>query len=246
MTPTIQKSEQAIQLEDKYGAHNYHPLPVVLAKGEGVFLWDVEGKKYYDFLSAYSAVNQGHCHPRILSTLSEQAATLTLTSRAFHNNVLGPFEQYITEYFGFDKVLPMNTGAEGVETAIKLARKWGYEKRGIPFYQALRDNENFKIYKRLSILFELHESSLVDFLWDNLNPDAIILYGPCALGEDTEKSDIDLFIQAPEKNLNLKKYEKFLGKEINIFYEFKFSKLSNELKNNILNGIVLKGYIKVF
>lgn len=121
-----------------------------------------------------------------------------------------------------------------------------YEKRGIPFYQALRDNENFKIYKRLSILFELHESSLVDFLWDNLNPDAIILYGSCALGEDTEKSDIDLFIQAPEKNLNLKKYEKFLGKEINIFYEFKFSKLSNELKNNILNGIVLKGYIKVF
>ncbi len=136
MTPTIQKSEQAIQLEDKYGAHNYHPLPVVLAKGEGVFLWDVEGKKYYDFLSAYSAVNQGHCHPRILSTLSEQAATLTLTSRAFHNNVLGPFEQYITEYFGFDKVLPMNTGAEGVETAIKLARKWGYEKRGIPENEA--------------------------------------------------------------------------------------------------------------
>ncbi len=136
MTPTIQKSEQAIQLEDKYGAHNYHPLPVVLAKGEGVFLWDVEGKKYYDFLSAYSAVNQGHCHPRILSTLSEQAATLTLTSRAFHNNILGPFEQYITEYFGFDKVLPMNTGAEGVETAIKLARKWGYEKRGIPENEA--------------------------------------------------------------------------------------------------------------
>ena len=136
MTPTIQKSEQAIQLEDKYGAHNYHPLPVVLAKGEGVFLWDVEGKKYYDFLSAYSAVNQGHCHPRILSTISEQAATLTLTSRAFHNNVLGPFEQYITEYFGFDKVLPMNTGAEGVETAIKLARKWGYEKRGIPENEA--------------------------------------------------------------------------------------------------------------
>ena len=136
MTPTIQKSEQAIQLEDKYGAHNYHPLPVVLAKGEGVFLWDVEGKKYYDFLSAYSAVNQGHCHPRILSTISEQAATLTLTSRAFHNNVLGPFEQYITEYFGFDKVLPMNTGDEGVETAIKLARKWGYEKRGIPENEA--------------------------------------------------------------------------------------------------------------
>ena len=136
MTQMIQNSEQAIQLEDKYGAHNYHPLPVVLAKGEGVFLWDVEGKKYYDFLSAYSAVNQGHCHPRILDTIKEQASTLTLTSRAFHNNVLGPFEQYITEYFGFDKVLPMNTGAEGVETAIKLARKWGYEKRGIPENEA--------------------------------------------------------------------------------------------------------------
>jgi len=136
MTQMIQNSEQAIQLEDKYGAHNYHPLPVVLAKGEGVFLWDVEGKKYYDFLSAYSAVNQGHCHPRILDTLKEQASTLTLTSRAFHNNILGPFEQYITEYFGFDKVLPMNTGAEGVETAIKLARKWGYEKRGIPENEA--------------------------------------------------------------------------------------------------------------
>jgi ornithine--oxo-acid transaminase len=132
----ISSSKEAIQLENKFGAHNYHPLPVVLAKGEGVFLWDVEGKKYYDFLSAYSAVNQGHCHPRILNTLKEQAATLTLTSRAFHNNVLGPFEQYITEYFGFDKVLPMNTGAEGVETAIKLARKWGYEKRGIPENEA--------------------------------------------------------------------------------------------------------------
>ncbi|MBN7817896.1 ornithine--oxo-acid transaminase [Algoriphagus pacificus] len=128
---TILSSKQAIALEDKYGAHNYHPLPVVLAKGEGVFLWDVEGKKYYDFLSAYSAVNQGHCHPRILEALISQASTLTLTSRAFHNNVLGPFEEYLTTYFGFDKVLPMNTGAEGVETAIKITRKWGYEKKGI-------------------------------------------------------------------------------------------------------------------
>ncbi|WP_317194252.1 ornithine--oxo-acid transaminase [Penaeicola halotolerans] len=131
MMETITSSKQAMELEDKYGAHNYHPLPVVLAKGEGVYLWDVEGKKYYDFLSAYSAVNQGHCHPRILQTLTEQAATLTLTSRAFYNNILGPFEKYITEYFGFDKVLPMNTGAEGVETAIKIARKWGYEKKGV-------------------------------------------------------------------------------------------------------------------
>ncbi|MDG1276854.1 MAG: ornithine--oxo-acid transaminase [Algoriphagus sp.] len=133
---TITSSNQAIALEDQYGAHNYHPLPVVLAKGEGVFLWDVEGKKYYDFLSAYSAVNQGHCHPRIKNALIEQAGTLTLTSRAFHNNVLGPFEKYITGCFGFDKVLPMNTGAEGVETAIKIARKWGYEKNGIEENQA--------------------------------------------------------------------------------------------------------------
>ncbi|MEB2781615.1 ornithine--oxo-acid transaminase [Algoriphagus sp. C2-6-M1] len=128
---TIISSKQAIELEDKYGAHNYHPLPVVLAKGEGVFLWDVEGKRYYDFLSAYSAVNQGHCHPRIKDALIEQASTLTLTSRAFHNDVLGPFEKYVTDYFGYDKVLPMNTGAEGVETAIKIARKWGYEKKGV-------------------------------------------------------------------------------------------------------------------
>jgi ornithine--oxo-acid transaminase len=127
----ITSSKQAIRLEDIYGAHNYHPLPVVLARGEGVFLWDVEGKKYYDFLSAYSAVNQGHCHPRIKDAMIEQVGTLTLTSRAFYNDMLGPFEKYITEYFGFDKVLPMNTGAEGVETAVKLARKWGYERKGV-------------------------------------------------------------------------------------------------------------------
>ncbi len=127
----ITLSLQAIELEEKYGAHNYHPLPVVLAKGEGVFLWDVEGKRYFDFLSAYSAVNQGHCHPRIKNALIEQAGILTLTSRAFYNDVLGPFEKYITEYFGFDMVLPMNTGAEGVETAVKIARKWGYEKKGV-------------------------------------------------------------------------------------------------------------------
>ncbi|WP_026968634.1 ornithine--oxo-acid transaminase [Algoriphagus terrigena] len=127
----LTSSSQAIELEDRYGAHNYHPLPVVLARGEGVFLWDVEGKRYYDFLSAYSAVNQGHCHPRIKQALIEQAGILTLTSRAFYNDVLGPFEKYLTEYFGYDKVLPMNTGAEGVETAIKIARKWGYERKGV-------------------------------------------------------------------------------------------------------------------
>ncbi len=124
-------SDELMQLEDKHGAHNYHPLPVVLAKGDGVFVWDVEGKRYYDFLSAYSAVNQGHCHPKIISALTEQAQTLTLTSRAFYNDSLGVYEKYITEYFGFDKVLPMNTGAEAVETAIKLCRKWAYEKKGI-------------------------------------------------------------------------------------------------------------------
>ena len=124
-------ASQAIALEDQYGAHNYHPLPVVLAKGDGVYVWDVNGKKYYDFLSAYSAVNQGHCHPTIIGAMIEQAKTLTLTSRAFYNDKLGVYEEYITKYFGFDKVLPMNTGAEAVETAIKICRKWAYEKKGI-------------------------------------------------------------------------------------------------------------------
>jgi len=130
---TVQKlsSEELIQLEDKHGAHNYHPLPVVLKRGEGVHVWDVEGKQYYDFLSAYSAVNQGHCHPKIVDAMMEQSKTLTLTSRAFHNDVLGVYEKYVTDYFGFDKVLPMNTGAEAVETAIKLCRKWAYEVKGI-------------------------------------------------------------------------------------------------------------------
>jgi ornithine--oxo-acid transaminase len=124
-------SQDYIKMEDKYGAHNYHPLPVVLNKGEGAFVWDVEGKKYYDFLSAYSAVNQGHCHPKIINALIEQSKTLTLTSRAFYNDKLGPYEKYITEYFGYDKVLPMNSGAEADETAIKLARRWGYDKKGV-------------------------------------------------------------------------------------------------------------------
>jgi ornithine--oxo-acid transaminase len=138
MISTIENrsSEELIQLEDKFGAHNYHPLPVVLSKGEGVYVWDVDGKKYFDFLSAYSAVNQGHCHPKIVNALIEQAKTLTLTSRAFYNDSLGIYEKYISEYFSFDKVLPMNTGAEAVETAIKLCRKWAYEKRGVPENQA--------------------------------------------------------------------------------------------------------------
>jgi ornithine--oxo-acid transaminase len=123
-------------IEDKYGAHNYHPLPVVLERGEGVFVWDVEGKKYYDFLSAYSAVNQGHCHPKIIKALTDQANKLCLTSRAFYNDCLGPYEKFVTNYFGFDKVLPMNIGAEAVETAIKLCRKWAYEKKGIEEHKA--------------------------------------------------------------------------------------------------------------
>ncbi len=133
---TKMTSQDYIAREDKFGAHNYHPLPVVLEKGEGPFVWDVEGKRYFDFLSAYSAVNQGHCHPKIVAAMTEQAQKLTLTSRAFYNNVLGEYEEYVTKYFGYDKVLPMNTGAEADETALKLARKWGYEKKGVPENEA--------------------------------------------------------------------------------------------------------------
>ena len=135
---TAQKltSQETIALEEKHGAHNYHPLPVVLKRGEGVYVWDIEDKQYYDFLSAYSAVNQGHCHPAIVGAMSKQAETLTLTSRAFHNDMLGKYEAYATDYFQFDKLLPMNTGAEAVETAIKIARKWAYEKKGVPEHEA--------------------------------------------------------------------------------------------------------------
>ena len=141
----IKSQDYYIALEDKYGAHNYHPLPVVLEKGEGIYMWDTDGKKYFDFLSAYSAVNQGHCHPHIIKALTEQAKTLTLTSRAFYNNVLGEYEKFMTEFFGYDKVLPMNTGVEGGETAIKLCRKWAYTKKGIAKNQAkiLFANGNF-------------------------------------------------------------------------------------------------------
>lgn len=130
------KSDKAIELEDKYGAHNYHPIPVVLEKGQGVYVWDVEGKRYYDFLSSYSAVNQGHCHPSIIKAMIEQSQKLTLTSRAFYNSLLGEYEKFITGYFGYHKVLPMNSGAEGVETALKLCRRWGYVKKGIPANEA--------------------------------------------------------------------------------------------------------------
>jgi ornithine--oxo-acid transaminase len=136
MTQTLTASAEAMAMEDRYGAHNYHPLPVVLARGEGVHVWDAEGKRYYDFLSAYSAVNQGHCHPRIVGALMAQAQRLTLTSRAFYNEVLGRYEKFVTEFFGYDRVLPMNTGVEGGETAIKLCRKWAYEVKGVPANQA--------------------------------------------------------------------------------------------------------------
>lgn len=136
MAEMTMTSADLMKLENDHGAHNYHPLPVVLARGEGVYVWDAEGKKYFDFLSAYSALNQGHCHPKIVSAMQEQAATLTLTSRAFYNTELGQYEKFVTEYFGYDKVLPMNTGAEAVETAIKLCRKWAYEIKGIAEDQA--------------------------------------------------------------------------------------------------------------
>lgn len=136
MDQLSEKTQYYLELEEKFGAHNYHPIPVVLERGEGVFLWDVDGKRYFDFLSGYSAVNQGHCHPRIVDALIEQSKKLTLTSRAFHSNLLGEYEKFITRYFGYDKVLPMNTGVEGGETAIKLARRWGYVKKGIAENQA--------------------------------------------------------------------------------------------------------------
>jgi ornithine--oxo-acid transaminase len=173
MMNTTKKSLQDyyLDLEAKHGAHDYHPLPVVLAKGEGVFLWDVEGKKYYDFLSAYSAVNQGHCHPEIVGAMKAQAETLTLTSRAFHNNKLGEYMKYITEYFGFEKVLCMNTGAEGVETAIKITRKWGYQKKGVPENQAqiiVCDNN-----------FHGRTSTIISFSTD---PNSKENFGPYATG----------------------------------------------------------------
>lgn len=164
-------SQDYIAREDKYGAHNYHPLPVVLERGEGVHVWDVEGKQYYDFLSAYSAVNQGHCHPRIIDAMTQQARKLTLTSRAFYNSVLGEFEEYITKYFGYDKVLPMNTGAEADETAIKLCRKWGYMKKGIPANQAkiICCNENF-------------HGRTITIVSMSTDPDAYNNYGPFTPG----------------------------------------------------------------
>ncbi|MBP0905543.1 ornithine--oxo-acid transaminase [Mariniflexile gromovii] len=158
-------SQQAIDLEKRYGSNTYHPLPVVLSKGEGVFVWDVNGKKYYDFLSAYSAVNQGHCHPKIVNALIKQAQTLTLTSRAFHNDVLGKYEKFACEYFGYDKLLPMNSGAEAVEAAIKLCRKWGYEVKGIKEHEAkiIVCNKNFHGRTTTIVSFSSDETANKNF-----------------------------------------------------------------------------------
>jgi len=175
------RSQELMELEFRYGAHNYHPLPVVLERGEGVYVWDVEGKKYFDFLSAYSAVNQGHCHPKIVGALVDQVRKLSLTSRAFYNDSLGVFEKFVTELFGYDKVLPMNTGAEGVETAIKLTRKWAYLKKGIPRYEAkiIVCNNNF----------HGRTTTIVSFSTD---PTAYTDYGPFTPG----------FIQIPYNDLS--------------------------------------------
>src|SRR6188768_3781103 len=175
------RSAYFLELEEKYGAHNYHPIPVVLAKGEGVFLWDVEGRRYYDFLSGYSAVNQGHCHPVILKAFIEQAQKLTLTSRAFHNDQLGEYTRFITKWFGYDKVLPMNTGVEAVETAIKLCRKWAYEVKGIAADQA-------KIIT-CSGNFHGRTTTIVSFSTD---PPSTINFGPLTPG----------FISIPFNDLN--------------------------------------------
>lgn len=167
-------TQQFIDLEDAYGAHNYHPLPVVLNRGEGVFVWDVDGKRYYDFLSGYSAVNQGHCHPAIIAALVEQAQKLTLTSRAFHSNLLGEYEKYITGYFGYDKVLPMNTGVEAVETALKLCRKWSYEVKGIAADQA-----------KIIVCEENFHGRTINVISFSSDPSAKNNYGPFLMGYES-------------------------------------------------------------
>lgn len=186
------KSNYYIQLEEKYGAHNYHPVPVVLNRGEGVYVWDVDGKRYYDFLSGYSAVNQGHCHPKIVNTLIEQAQKLTLTSRAFYNDVLGEYAKFITDYFGYDKVLPMNTGVEAVETAIKLCRRWGYVEKKIP--------ENKAKIIVCAGNFHGRTSTVISFSSD---PDSYSKFGPYMTGfEIIPYNDLNaLAIALQDKNV---------------------------------------------
>lgn len=179
-------AQDYIAREDRYGAHNYHPLSVVLERGEGPYVWDVEGKQYFDFLSAYSAINQGHCHPRIVNAMTEQANTLTLTSRAFHNNVLGEYEEYATKYFGYDKLLPMNSGAEADETAIKLCRKWAYEKKGIPANQA-----------KIIVCEGNFHGRTITIISMSTDPDAYTGYGPYTPGfEVVPYNDLDALDKA--------------------------------------------------
>lgn len=185
---TEMKTAHAIELEDQFGAHNYHPLPVVLDRGEGVYVWDVEGEKYYDFLSAYSAVNQGHCHPKIISALVDQAQKLTLTSRAFYNSSLGTYEKYVTEYFKMDMVLPMNTGAEAVETALKLCRKWGYEKKGVAQNQA-----------KIVVCENNFHGRTITIISASNDPDATKNFGPYTPGlESIPYNNVDALKEALE------------------------------------------------
>jgi len=192
-------SQDYINREGKYGAHNYHPLPVVLEKGEGIYVWDVEGKKYFDFLSAYSAVNQGHCHPKIINAMVEQSKILTLTSRAFYNNVLGEYEEYVTKYFGYDKVLPMNTGAEADETALKLARRWGYDVKGIPENEA-----------KIVVCADNFHGRTITIISMSTDPDSYKGFGPYtpgfvtvpyndvdALAKELEDSNVAAFLVEP-------------------------------------------------
>lgn len=199
MTENKTRSQELIALEDKFGAHNYHPLPVVLEKGEGAVVWDVEGKKYYDFLSAYSAVNQGHCHPKIVKALVEQAQTLALTSRAFHNDKLGAYEKYICDYFNYDKVLPMNSGAEAVETALKLARKWAYEKKGIAENQAkiLVCANNFHGRTINIISFSIDEDSRKNFGPFNTGYEVIAYNDLAALEKAAQDKNVAAFLVEP-------------------------------------------------
>jgi ornithine--oxo-acid transaminase len=192
MIQTLSLTQQAIGLEDKFGAHNYHPLSVVLSKGEGVNVWDVEGKKYFDFLSAYSAVNQGHCHPRIINALIEQAKTLTLTSRAFYNDKLGLCEEYMTKLFGFDKVLMMNSGAEANETALKLARKWGYMKKGIPANEAVI----------VAVERNFHGRTLA-IVSASTDPDSTTNFGPFMPGYKVIPYDDEVALEEALKNKNV-------------------------------------------
>ena len=186
-------ASELMELENKYGAHNYHPLPVVLERGEDVFVWDVDGKKYYDFLSAYSAVNQGHCHPKIINTLVEQASKLTLTSRAFYNSQLGRYEKFVTQYFGYEKVLPMNTGAEAVETAIKLCRKWSYEKKSLP-----NDSAQIVVCENN---FHGRTTTIVSF---SVDPDASYHYGPFTPGFIViPYNDVDALEKVLSKNQHI-------------------------------------------